>query len=83
MNTMTSKPFDEIVETLGDYLLTRSDYPDGDGFVKNWFEIFRYVNKDYISIHTVPGFSYSSSGVREYFINYVCKLHNKEIENPI
>jgi hypothetical protein len=78
MNTMASKPFDEIVEILGDYLLTRSDYDDSDGFVKNWFEIFRYVNKDYISIHTISGFSYSSTGVREYFINYVCKLHNKE-----
>ena len=80
---MSYKPFDTEVARLGDFILTHSDYPDGDGFDKNWFEIFREVNDEYISIHTVPGFSYSSTGVREYFINYVQKLHNETHENAI
>ena len=80
---MSNKPFETEVARLGDFILTHSDYPDGDGFDKNWFEIFREVNDEYISIHTMSGFSYSSAGVREYFINYVHKTHLKEIENPI
>lgn len=80
---MSYKPFDDEVAYLGDFVLTRSDYDDADGFVKNWFEIFRKVNDDYISVHTIPGFTYSSAGVREYFTNYVNKLHNKETENTI
>lgn len=80
---MAYKPFDTEVAKLGDFILTHSDYPDTDGFDKNWFEIFREVNGDYISVHTVPGFTYSSSGVREYFVNYVHKLHHKETENDI
>ena len=77
------KPFDEEFATLGNYILTRSDYDDADGFVKNWWEIFQVENDDYISVHTIPGFSYSSTGVREYFINFVQKLHNEQRENTI
>ena len=80
---MVYKPFDTEVAKLGDFILTRSDYPDWDGFDKNWFEIFRVINDEYISVHTVPGFSYSSYGVREYFINYVHKLHHKELGTAI
>ena len=83
MNTMAFKPFDTEVAKLGDFVLTRSDYDDADGFVKNWFEIFRKVNDEYISVHTIPGFSYSSAGVREYFINFVQKLHIETHENAI
>lgn len=80
---MAYKPFDTEVAWLGDYVLTHTDYPDDDGFNKNWFEIFKLVNEDYISVHTVSGFSYSSAGIREYFINYVRKTHNEESENTI
>ena len=83
MSIMACKPFDEELAKLGNYILTWSGYPDTDGFEKNWYEIFLEINDGYISVHTIPGFTYSSAGVREYFINYVCKLHNKEIENPI
>jgi hypothetical protein len=77
------KPFDDEIAKLGNYVLTRSDYDDADGFVKNWWEIFQVENDDYISVHTIPGFSYSSTGVREYFINFVQKLHNEQRENTI
>ena len=80
---MSYKPFDDEVAYLGDFVLTRSDYDDADGFVKNWFEIFRKVNDEYTSVHTIPGFSYSSAGVREYFINFVQKLHIETHENAI
>ena len=83
MNIMAYKPFDTEVAWLGDYVLTWSPYDDADGFTKNWYEIFRKEYDDYISIHTVPGFSYSSTGIREYFANYVCKLHSKENPNTI
>lgn len=77
------KPFDTEVAKLGDFILTHTDYPDGDGFNKNWYEIFLEIDDGYISVHTIPGFTYSSAGVREYFTNYVNKLHNKETENTI
>lgn len=77
------KPFEREVAKLGDYILTWSPYPDDDGFDKNWYEIFQVENDDYISVHTIPGFSYSSTGVREYFINFVQKLHNEQRENTI
>ena len=77
------KPFDEEFATLGNYILTRSDYDDADGFVKNWWEIFRKEGNEYISIHTINGFSYSTTGIREYFINYVQKLHNEAQKKTI
>ena len=83
MNTMVYKPFDTEVAWLGDYVLTWSPYDDDEGFVKNWYEIFRLENNEYISEHLVSGFSYSSEGIKEYFIKYVNKLHNEETKNTI
>jgi hypothetical protein len=79
MSIMAFKPFDEELAKLGNYILTWSGYPDTDGFEKNWYEI----NDGYISVHTIPGFTYSSAGVREYFTNYVNKLHDENNENTI
>lgn len=83
MNTMAYKPFDTEVAWLGDYVLTWSPYEDSEGFEKNWYEIFRKEYDDYISVHTISGFSYSSTGVKEYFTKFVQKQHNKELENTI
>lgn len=80
---MDYKPFDTELAKIGNYILTHTNYPDGDGFNKNWFEIFEKINDDYISVHTIPGFTYTETGVGDYFINYVNKLHNKKSKKTI
>lgn len=80
---MSYKPFETEVARLGDLILTHSDYEDAEGFMKNWFEIYREINGEYISVHIISEFSYTWDGIRDYFIDYVHKMHHKETENPI
>ena len=56
-----------VIAQLGKYRLMHDDYPDGERFNKNWFQI----NIEDRCVHCISGFSYSFDGIFEYFNNWV------------
>lgn len=85
MNIMVYKPFDYIVDRLGNYLLTNEIYEDGEGFDKNCYAIYEETDSDYISRGNISGFTYNVDIIKlkEVFIKNVQKLHNEKIGKTI